>query len=264
MYAFDYKRPASLDEAKSLRAADEEAMFVAGGQTLVPTLKQRLASPTALIDLARLDELKGIERQGEAVAIGAGEVHAAVAASALVREAIPALAYLAGEIGDPAVRHRGTLGGSVANADPTADYPAALLALGATVHTSERTIAAEDFFVDLFETALDEGEIVTKVSFPIPKRCGYAKFPNPASRYAIVGAFVAETADGIKVAVTGAGPKVFRVPEIEAALSASFTPDAAKAVSVSADDLSSDMHASADYRAHLISVMASRAVASAG
>lgn len=263
MYAFDYKRPASLDEAKSLRAADEEAMFVAGGQTLVPTLKQRLASPTALIDLARLDELKGIERQGEAVAIGAGEVHAAVAASALVREAIPALAYLAGEIGDPAVRHRGTLGGSVANADPTADYPAALLALGATVHTSERTIAAEDFFVDLFETALDEGEIVTKVSFPIPKRCGYAKFPNPASRYAIVGAFVAETADGIKVAVTGAGPKVFRVPEIEAALSAGFTPDAAKAVSVSADDLSSDMHASADYRAHLISVMAGRAVAAA-
>lgn len=264
MYEFTYKKAGSLDEAKALFASGDDPLLMAGGQTLIPTLKQRLASPSDVIDISKLEALKGIEVSGDAVVIGAGVVHAHVAASAEVRATLPALADLASKIGDPAVRHRGTIGGSVANADPTADYPAALVALGATVHTTDRTIAADDFFTDLFETALEEGEIITKVSFPVPQKAAYVKFPNPASRYAIVGVFVAKTKSGIRVAVTGAGPKVFRASALEAALGANFSADAIVDIKVSPDDLSSDLHASADYRAHLVTVMAKRAVAACG
>lgn len=261
MYAFNYKKASSIDEAKTLFSAGDDPLLMAGGQTLIPTLKQRLASPSDVIDISKLQELKGIDVSGDAVVIGAGEVHAHVQNSDAVREAIPALAHLAGEIGDPAVRHRGTLGGSIANNDPTADYPAACLALGATIHTENRTIEADDFFTDLFETALEEGEIVTKVSFPVPDKAAYVKFPNPASRYAIVGVFVAKKGDTVRVAVTGAGSKVFRVTEMEAALAGNFSGDAIADIAVPAGDLNSDLHASADYRAHLITVMAKRAVA---
>lgn len=260
MYAFNYKKASSIGEAKTLFSGGDDPLLMAGGQTLIPTLKQRLASPSDVIDISKLAELKGIEVSGDVVVVGAGQVHASVQNSDEVRQAIPALAALAGEIGDPAVRHRGTLGGSIANADPTADYPAALVALGATVHTENRSIEADDFFTDLFETALEEGEIVTKVSFPVADKAAYAKFPNPASRYAVVGVFVAQKGDKVRVAVTGAGPKVFRVSEMETALEANFSVGAIADISVAADDLSSDLHASAEYRAHLITVMAKRAV----
>ncbi len=265
MYAFNYIRPDSIaDAVDAVRSADA-GQFLAGGQTLLPTLKQRLAMPSDLVDLAGIGELKGISVDGGTVVIGAMTRHADVAASAEVRAKIPALAALAGDIGDRQVRNRGTLGGSIANNDPAADYPAACLALGATITTNLRTLAAEDFFTDLFETALDEGEIVTSVSFPAPEKAAYMKFKNPASRYAIVGVFVTKTGSDVKLAVTGAGSGgVFRVPEMERALAGNFTAAALEGIAVSPDGLNSDIHAAADYRAHLIGVMARRAVEACG
>jgi len=263
MYEFNYHRPTSLAEAASLLSKSADGKLLGGGQTLLPTLKQRLASPSDLIDLTGIAELSGIKVEGGMVTIGAATRHAAVASSAEVKKAIPALAHLAAGIGDPQVRNMGTLGGSVANHDPAADYPAAVLALGATVHTNKRTIAADQFFTGLFETALDDGEIIVKIAFPVPKRAGYVKFPNPASRYVMVGAFVAETASGIRVAINGAGPGVFRHAEMEAALAKSFSPDALKGVKTSPKGLNSDIHASAEYRAHLVGVIAKRAVQAA-
>ncbi len=261
MYEFDYHKPTSLDEIANLLGANEEAKLVAGGMTLVPTLKLRLAKPSDLIDLAAIPSLRGITDAGDALVIGAMTRHAEVNRSPLVKQAIPALAALAGMIGDPAVRNRGTIGGSISNNDPAADYPAALVALGATVHTTRRDLAAEDFFTGMFETALEPTEIVTSVRFPKTASANYQKFRNPASRYAIVGVFVARTGSGVRVAVTGAGPCVFRVPEMEAALAQSFTPDAIKDIAIPDDGLNSDIHASAEYRAHLVGVMARRAVA---
>ncbi|MDA0703306.1 MAG: xanthine dehydrogenase family protein subunit M [Proteobacteria bacterium] len=264
MYAFEYVRAKSVDEALKALAGADDGVLLAGGHTLIPTLKQRLANPSHVIDIGGLKELKGISVKGGTVSVGAGTPHGQVANSAEVKKAIPALADLAGHIGDPQVRNRGTIGGSIANNDPAADYPAAVVGLGATVHTNKREIAGDDFFTGMFETALGEGEIVTKVTFPQPKKAAYMKFPNPASRYAIVGVMVADTADGVRVAVTGAGPGVFRVPEMEAALAKNWSPDAVAGIAVSADDLNADIHASAEYRAHLITVMAKRAVAKAG
>jgi len=259
MYSFEYSKPASLKEAQS--AVGEDAVLLAGGMTLIPTLKQRLASPDQLIDLGGIGDLVGIKVSGGTVTIGAMTTHAEVAASKDVAKAIPALAALAEMIGDPAVRNRGTIGGSIANNDPAADYPAAVVGLGATVKTTKREIAGDDFFTGLFETALDEGEIVTSVSFPVPEKAGYSKFPNPASRYAIVGVFAAKTSGGARVAVTGAGPCVFRVGDMESALGGNWSPDAVAGISVSANGLNTDIHASAEYRAHLVTVMAKRAVA---
>ncbi len=264
MYAFEYHRPQSLSGALA-DLAKSDAKPLAGGMTLLPTMKQRLASPSALVDLKNVPELTGISRDGDNLLIGAMTRHADVARSNVVQAAIPALAKLAGGIGDPHVRNMGTIGGSIANNDPSADYPAAALALGATIVTSKRRIAAQDFFKGLFETALDAGELVTQVSFPIPQKAAYMKFPNPASRYALVGVFVARTAGGVRVAVTGAGSNgVFRANAFEAALNANFSPAALDNVSAPADELNSDLHADADYRAHLIGVMAKRAVAAAG
>ena len=226
MYNFNYQRANSVADAVSALAAAEDGVLVAGGMTLLPTMKQRLAQPSDLVDLNDIDTLAGISQDGSSIVIGAMTRHAAVAASDTVRTAIPALAALADGIGDPQVRNRGTIGGSVANADPAADYPAALVALNATVHTNQRSIAADDFFTDLFETALEENEIITKVSFPVPAKAAYMKFPNPASRYAIVGVFVAQSDEGVRVAVTGAAGSVFRVAQMEAALSSNFTGDA--------------------------------------
>lgn len=262
-YPFTYTRAKSLSEAVSLIAKAPEAKLLAGGQTLIPTMKQRLADPPMLVDISAIAELSFIRRDGDAITIGAATRHADVAASAEVGKAIPALADLAGEIGDPAVRHLGTIGGSLANNDPAADYPAAALGLGAALKTTKRTIAADDFFTGLFSTALEDGEIVTEISFPLAGKAGYAKFPNPASRYAMVGVFVAKTKKGVRVAVTGAGSCVFRVPEMEAALAARFAPEAVANIEVPADDLNSDLHGSAEYRAHLVTVMAKRAVAAA-
>lgn len=264
MYEFTYHRPTSLAEAAKLLAGHEEAKLVAGGMTLIPTLKQRLARPTDLIDLAAIAELKGIKRDGSMIVIGAMTPHADVANSAEVKKAIPALAHLADRIGDPQVRNRGTIGGSISNADPAADYPAGVVGLNATVVTNNREIDADEFFKGLFETALESGEIVTAVSFPIPEKSGYAKFPNPASRYAVVGVFVAKTGGGVRVAVTGAGPSVFRVKEMETALVKDFSPKALDGIKVAATGLNSDIHASAEYRAHLVGVMAKRAVQAAG
>lgn len=264
MYAFEYHRPTSLADAVAALSANEDAKALAGGMTLLPTMKQRLASPTDLIDLSGIADLVGISRDGNSVVIGAMTTHAAVHASPVVKDAIPTLSELANGIGDAQVRNRGTAGGSIANNDPAADYPAAVLALGATIHTDRRTIAADDYFQGLFDTALEDGELITKIAFPIPERAGYAKFINPASRYAMVGVLVAKTAGGVRVAVTGAGASgVFRVTAMEAALNASFTPDAVSGISVPASGLIGDLHASADYRAHLIGVMAKRAVAAA-
>ncbi len=264
MYDFTYHRAASLDQAKAAFESAEDARYMAGGMTLLPTLKQRLASPSDVIDLAGVPDLAGIRRDGDAVVIKALTTHAAVAASAEVAEGIPALAQLASRIGDPQVRNRGTLGGSIANADPAADYPAAVLGLGATVRTAAREIAADDFFTAMFETALEDGELITEVSFPVPEAACYVKFPNPASRYAIVGVMVARTPAGIRVAVTGAGPSAFRATAMEQALAANFSAQALDGVAVPADGLNADIHASADYRAHLVSVMAKRAVAGCG
>jgi carbon-monoxide dehydrogenase medium subunit len=263
MYDFTYHRPKTLPAAiKALQKA-KDGKFLAGGMSLVPTLKFRLAQVSDLIDLGGLKQLSGIKKQKNVVVIGAMTTHAEVASSKDVAKTIPALASVAESIGDPQVRNRGTLGGSLAHADPAADYPAAIVGLGATVQTNKRKIPADKFFKGMFETALGKNEIVTAVSFPIPKRAAYAKFPNPASRYAIVGVMVSEGKDGVRVAVTGAGPSVFRVTEMEKALAASFAPEALNDIAVPTDDLNADLHASAEYRAHLVTVMAKRAVAAA-
>ncbi|EKV31756.1 Carbon monoxide dehydrogenase medium chain [Caenispirillum salinarum AK4] len=263
MYQFEYQTPKSAADVVAALKADEDAKVVAGGMTLIPTLKQRLAMPTTLIDLRSVPELKGVREEGGTIVVGAMTTHAEVWADPTVKSKFPALSYLAGKIGDAQVRNRGTIGGSIANADPAADYPAAVLALNATIVTDSREIAADDMFTGLFETALNEGEIITEVRFPIAKRAGYAKFRHPASRYAIVGVMVAETDSGVRVGVTGAGPNAFRVPEMEQALASNFSPDAVANIKVPADDLNSDIHASAEYRAHLVTVMAKRAVEAA-
>src|SRR5579862_8589343 len=264
MYNFNYHRPSSVaDAAKTVQSAPE-GKLVAGGMTLIPTLKQRLAKPSDLVDLAKIADLKGIKKDGNTVVIGAMTKHVEVATSDVVKSAIPGLAALAEHIGDPAVRNRGTIGGSIANNDPAADYPSAVVALGATVITNKRKIAGDDFFKGLFETALEPGEIVTAVSFPIPEKSAYMKFPNPASRYAIVGVYVAKTGGNVRVAVTGAGACVFRQKDMEAALTKSFTPDAIKGIAQNQSGLNSDIHASAEYRAHLVNVMARRAVTACG
>jgi carbon-monoxide dehydrogenase medium subunit len=265
MYQFTYHRPDSLSAAVAQLAADSDAKALAGGQTLLPTMKQRLASPSAIVDLGKIAGLDGISREGDAIVIGAMTPHADVATNAAVHQAIPALAALAEGIGDPQVRNKGTIGGSLANNDPAADYPAAALALGATIVTNKREIAADTFFKGLFETALEPGEIIVKVRFPIPQKAAYVKFPNPASRYALVGVFVARTAGGVRVAVTGAGANgVFRANAIEAALASNFSAAALANIKIPADGLNSDIHADAAYRAHLIGVLAKRAVAAAG
>lgn len=263
MHSFDYLRPATLEEATRLFHENADAKFLAGGQTLIPTLKQRLAQPSALIDLTRISGLAGVKATAAGISIGAATRHADVAGAPEVKASLPALARLAAHIGDPAVRHMGTLGGSIANNDPAADYPAAVLALGATVHTTLRSIEADDFFTGMFETALAEGEIIKAVTFPVPEKAAYAKFANPASRYAMVGVFVARFAAGVRVAVTGAAPCVFRETAMEQALTRSFTPAAVSAIRVSPEGLNSDLHGTAEYRAHLVTVMARRAVEAA-
>ncbi len=262
-YQFAYKRASSLKEAEALLAKSAEAKLLAGGQTLIAAMKMRLAQPSELIDISGLKELSFIRAAKDAIIVGAGAKHFEVAGSAEVARAIPALARLAETIGDPAVRHMGTLGGSLANNDPAADYPAAVLALNATISTNRRSIGADAFFTGMFATALEDGEIVTEVSFPIPERAGYAKFRNPASHYAMAGVFVAKTLSGVRVAVTGAGPCVFRMPQMEAALARDFSSGAIADIAVDAAELNSDLHGSAEYRANLISVMAQRAVAAA-
>ena len=261
MYNFVYQRPGSLDEAAKLLAAAGDGKLLAGGQTLLPTLKQRLAQPSHLIDLGGIAGLSGIKVEGNTVVVGATTRHGDVAASAEVRKAIPALADLASHIGDPQVRNMGTLGGSIANNDPASDYPGAVLGLGATVKTNKREIAGDDFFTGLFETALDEGEIIVSVSFPVPEKAAYVKFPQPASRFSLVGAFVSKGPSGVRVAITGAGPCAFRVAEMEKALASSFSPDAIAGITVPASGMNTDIHGSAEYRAHLVTVMAKRAVA---
>lgn len=261
MYEFDYHRPKSLADAQGALENAAEGKLLAGGHTLIPTLKQRLAMPSDLVDLADVDDLKGISVDGSNVIIAAMNTHADVANSAEIQAKIPALAALAGDIGDRQVRNRGTIGGSVANNDPAADYPAACVALGATVTTTERSMPAEEFFTGLFETALGETEIVTSVGFPVPEKAAYMKFKNPASRYAIVGVFVAKFGSDVRLAVTGAGSDgVFRVPDMEMALAKDFSPGALEGISIPEEGLNSDIHAAADYRAHLIGVMARRAV----
>jgi carbon-monoxide dehydrogenase medium subunit len=264
MYAFDYHRPDSLRKAVNLLAKVEDAKILAGGHTLLPTMKQRLAAPSALIDLNKVPELVGIELRGRSVVIGAMTRHAEVETSAVVQQAIPALAELAHLIGDPHVRQRGTIGGSVANNDPAADYPAACVGLGATIVTNQRKIPAEEFFTGLFETALEEGEIITKIVFPIVARAAYSKFRNPASRYALAGVFAAKRSSDIRVAVTGAGESgVFRLTEFEEALKKRFSPKSLEGLKVSPDGMIGDIHADPAYRAQLVAVMARRAVAKA-
>lgn len=259
MYPTTYHRPTSVADAVKLLGG--EAKVLAGGQTLLPVMKQHLASPSALVDVRGIDGMSGISVDGDTVTIGAATTHAEVESSAAIAKACPALAALAGGIGDPAVRHMGTIGGSLANNDPAADYPAGVLGLGATIVTSAREIGADDFFDGLFTTALEEDEIITAVRFTAPKRAGYAKFAQPASRFALVGVFVADTGSGVRVAVTGAGEDgVFRHAGLEAALSADWSAAAVDGVEVSADGLMSDIHGDADYRAHLVKVMAKRAV----
>lgn len=260
MYQFKYHKPADIDEAVSLFKAAEEGLYLAGGQTLIPTMKQRLAAPSDLIDLAAVAGLTGIRIDGNLVSVGAFTRHDEVARSPAIRKALPVLAALAGQIGDGQVRNRGTLGGSVANSDPAADYPAAVIGLGATVHTNLRSIAGDDYFQNLFETALERGELITRIDFPIPTRAAYRKFPNPASRYAVVGVLVADFAGVIRVGVTGAGPCAFRASGIEAVLNDRLDPAALDAVQIPDAGFNSDMHASAEYRANLVKVMARRAV----
>jgi aerobic carbon-monoxide dehydrogenase medium subunit len=265
MYAFQYHRPQTVADAAKLLAANSEAKLLAGGHTLLPTMKLRLASPKAIVDLGRVAELKGIDRKGNALVIGAMTTHAEVAESSSVNSAIPGLTAVAGVIGDPHVRQRGTIGGSIANNDPAADYPAALLALGASIGTNKREIKADDFFKGLFSTALQDGEIITRISIPVPTKFGYAKFPNPASRYALVGVAVAQTGGGqARVAVTGAGKDgVFRHRAAETALSNSWSAQALAGITADANQMIGDIHADPAYRAHLVGVMARRAVAAA-
>lgn len=261
MYGFDYHRPAALSDIVDLLTGDEDAKVLAGGQTLIPTLKQRLAMPTSLVDLSAVPGLREIVAEGDGVRIGAMATHAAVAGSDVVRAVLPGLADLAAHIGDPQVRNRGTIGGSIANADPAADYPAALVALDAVIRTDRRDIAGGEFFTGLFETALQPGEVVTSVFFPPASHARYAKFPNPASRYAMAGVFVAKRGDNVRVAVTGAAASVFRWDAAEAALTARFSVAALDGLLLAADGLNSDMHADAAYRAHIVGVLARRAIA---
>lgn len=261
MYDFTYARPASVADAKAaLAAAGDDGIFMAGGQSLLPALKLRLRHPSTVVDLGGLPGLDGISIEGDRLVVGALATHASVAESKLVRDKLPALAALAAGIGDPQVRNRGTLGGSIANADPAADYPAAVVGLDAEVVTDRRSIKADAFFTGLFETALEAGEIVTAVKFRIPEKAAYVKFPQPASHFALVGVMAAKFKSGARVAVTGAGPNVFRVEAMEKALTKDFSAAALGGITVPADDLNSDMHADAAYRAHLIAVMAKRAV----
>lgn len=261
MNSFEYHRPDSLETAVAARRAAADGLYLAGGMTLIPTLKQGLAQPSDLIDLGAIPDLAGIVVAGDRLTIGAMTRHAAVAGSADVRGAIPALAGLAAEIGDPQVRNRGTIGGSLANSDPAADYPAAVVALGATIVTDRRRIAAEDYFVDLFQTALEPGELIRSVEFPIPRRGAYRKFRNPASRYAVVGVFMADFAGEIRMGVTGAGPCAFRAEDLEAALKGRAEPAALDGVDIDHSGFNRDLHASAEYRGHLVRVMAKRALA---
>ncbi|HEY7298865.1 MAG TPA: xanthine dehydrogenase family protein subunit M [Xanthobacteraceae bacterium] len=264
MYAFKFHRPTTVRQAAGLLARQEEAKLLAGGHTLIPTMKLRLAGPKNIIDMSKIEGLSSIEMGARSLTIGALTTHSEVATSPVVRENIPALADLAGRIGDPAVRHRGTLGGSVANNDPNADYPAACLGLGATIITNKRRIPADEYFKGLFETALEEDEIITRIQFPKPQKAGYIKFPNPASRYALVGVFVSKRGSEIRVAVTGAGANgVFRVPSFEEALKKRFGPKSLEGMTIPPDGMASDIHGSAEYRAHLVGVLARRAVAAA-
>ena len=260
MLPFDYIRPVSLAEAIAAHGAEGDPRYLGGGQSLIGALKLRLAAPSALIDLVRLPELQGIRRQDGHLVIGAATTHAGMEAELL----IPALAQLAGSIGDLQVRNMGTLGGALANNDPACDHAAGVLGLGAEIRTDRNVIAADDFFLGMFETALEPDEIIVEVSYPVPKRAAYAKLRNPASGYPVVGVFVAETGDGVRVAVTGAGPCVFRLPEFEAVLTADFSPASLSGLTVPADDLNRDLHASAEYRSHLIGVLAGRAVQACG
>src|SRR3954451_25414666 len=265
MYQTIYHRPSSVDEAAALFAKGSDSKYLAGGHTLIPVMKQRLTSPSDVIDLARIRELVGIELSADALNIKAATTYFDILRSADARKGIPAIVHLTSVLGDPQVRYRGTIGGSIANNDPAADFPAAVLALGATVKTNKRSIAAEDFFKGLFTTALEDGEIITAVSFPVPAKAGYAKMRHPASRFALTAVFVAQTKSGeIRVAATGASQSgVMRVPAIEAALKANWSPSAIDGVSISASNLLADIHGTAEYRANLIKVMAQRAVAAA-
>jgi aerobic carbon-monoxide dehydrogenase medium subunit len=264
MYAFTFHRPQTVRQAANLLAKNEEAKLLAGGHTLLPTMKLRLAGPPQLVDLSLIEGLAGIEQSGRSLSIGAMTRHNDVNTSPVVQQAIPVLAKLAGLIGDPAVRHMGTIGGSVANNDPNADYPAACLGLGATIITNKRRIKADDFFSGMFSTVLEPTEIITKVSFPIPKKAAYQKFRNQASRFALVGVFVSKRGSEIRVAVTGAGSNgVFRVKSFEEALKKRFSPKSLEGMTIPADGMNSDIHGSAEYRAHLVSVLARRAVAEA-
>ena len=264
MYDFNYHRATSLESAAEIYSQSEDPVYLAGGMTLIPTLKQRLAMPTDVIDLSGVDGLSDVKQSAEMLTIGSMTTHAAVAANSVVSSIIPALSALAGGIGDPHVRNKGTIGGSVANNDPAADYPAALVGLDAIVVTTQREIPAEEFFVDMFETSLVEGELISHVRFSIPDRAAYMKFANPASRYAIVGVMVAKFPGQIRVAVTGAGPAVFRSAEMEQALASEFSSGAIDGVTVAPDELNSDIHAGQEYRANLVSVMAARAVEMCG
>jgi carbon-monoxide dehydrogenase medium subunit len=261
MHAFQYLKPKTLDEAAALLKAHAEAKLLSGGMTLLPTLKQGLAQPSHLLDIAALKELSGVEVKAGVLRIGAATRHYDVATSATVKKAIPALAALAAGIGDPQVRNRGTLGGSVANNDPAADYPAAVLALAATIVTNRREITADDFFQGMFATALEEGEIIVRIDFPVARRAAYEKFPHPASGFAMTGVFIAETGGGVRVAVTGAGPGVFRWSDAEAALAGGIKAGALDGLQADASDLNEDFHATREYRANLVQVMARRALA---
>lgn len=264
MYETKYHKPNSMSDAVSALSGAGEGKVLSGGQTLLPTMKQHLAAPTDLVDVRGIDGMIGVSSAEDSITVGAATLHADVAGNADIQQKIPALALLAGGIGDPAVRAMGTIGGSIANNDPAADYPSAVLGLGATVVTDRREIAADDYFQGLFTTALEENEIVTAVRFPVPRRAGYAKFPNPASRYAMVGVFVAETNGGVRVAVTGAGADgVYRDAALEAALNSDFSGAAVEAVTLEEDGMLSDIHANAAYRANLVKVMAKRALENA-
>ncbi|EHM02368.1 putative carbon monoxide dehydrogenase medium chain [Acetobacteraceae bacterium AT-5844] len=264
MYDFAYHKPTTIADAVKILSEDPDAKPISGGMTLLPALKHRLNQPTALVDLGGIAELRGVKREGDAVVIGAMTTHYAVATDPLVKQFIPALARMASTVGDTQVRNRGTMGGSLANNDPAADYPAAAIALGATFITSSRRIAADDFFLGMFTTALEPGELLVAISFPIPEKAGYAKLRNPASRYSMAGVFVAKGPAGVRVGVNGAGPCVFRQKEMEAALSANWSASALSGIRQSAEELNSDIHGSAEYRANLVEVMAKRALAGAG
>ena len=261
MYEFSYHKPTSIESARQLFETLDEPSFLAGGHTLLPSMKQRLAAPSDLIDLSAISELSGISEENGQIVIGAMTCHDDIATSSIVGSSIPALSQLAGGIGDAQVRNRGTIGGSVSNADPAADYPAGLLGLGARIDTTVGEIFADEFFTGMFETSLPEGELLKSIAFPIPDTAAYLKFPNPASRYATVGVFVSKTNDEVRVAITGAAASVFRWREAEAALLSDFSAGALSGLSLDASEMNDDLHASAKYRAHLCSVMTRRAVA---